>query len=146
MTDRHRALLALHGGILILFALILGLLAVTDSPGEGLRTWRSVHQTLLLFGAWMLATASVASLLRLGPREARGLVWSIAGGGYAMAITLTVRASTGVSGFEPGGPTASWVAFVANAVVMLASVLAALLTITGAWNAVRQNPRDEKSD
>lgn len=102
MTDRHRALLALHGGVLILIALLLGLLAVTDSPASGLRNWQSAHQTLLLLGAWQLATAGA-----------------------------------GVTGFNPGGSAAEWVAFVSNAVVMLTSVLAALLTISGAWNALR---------
>lgn len=137
MTDRDRAVLVLHGGILVLFALMLGLLAVTDAPGDTGRTWRSAHQTLLLLGAWILTTAGTAPVLRLEAREAKGLVWSLAGAGYAMAVTLSVRASTGVSGFEPGGSAANWVAFLSNTVVTLASALAALLTISGAWNALR---------
>lgn len=141
MTDRHRALLALHGGILVVIALLLGLLAVTDSPANGARNWRSAHQTILLFGAWLLATAGAASVLRLEEREARGLVWALAIGGYFMCATLVVRASTGVSGFEPGGSTADWAAFVSNAVVMLSSVMAGLLTISGAWNALRAGSR-----
>jgi hypothetical protein len=140
MTDRHRALLALHGGTLVLIALVLGLLAVTDAPVADARNWRSAHQTVLLFGAWLLATAGAAPTLRLEGREASGLVWALAVGGYSMTGTLVVRASTGVTGFEPGGSTANSVAFVSNAVVMLSSVLAGLLTISGAWNALRAGP------
>lgn len=137
MTDRHRALLALHGGIVILIALLLGLLAVTDTPVEGLRNWRSAHQTLVLFGVWLLATAGAGSVLRLRSAEARGLVWALVIGAYAMVVTLSVRASTGVTGFGPGGSAAEWVAFVSNAIVMLASVLAALMTMSGARDALR---------
>lgn len=106
MTDRHRAVLALHGGILILIALLLGLLAVTDSPAAGLRNWQSAHHTLLLFGTWLLATAGAGSVLRLELREARGLVWALATGAYSMLLTLVVRAGTGVTGFNPGGSAA----------------------------------------
>jgi hypothetical protein len=139
MTDRQRALLVLQGGVIILFALLLGLLAVVDVPGEHLRNWRSTHQTLLMFGTWILATAGFAPVLRLEAREASGLVWSLIVGGYAMALTLSVRAATGVTGFQPGGSTADWVAFVSNLMVMLTTVLAALLTIGGAWQALRRS-------
>ena len=139
MSDRHRAFLAFHGAVIIFVALVLGLLAVTDSPAAGVRNWRSAHQTLLVFGAWLLATAGAGSVLRLAQREARGLVWALSTGGYSMALTLAVRASTGVTGFEPGGSVAASIAFASNALVMLASVLAALLTLSGAWNALRHS-------
>lgn len=137
MTDRQRAQLVLHGGVLILFALATGLLAVTEAPVASERTWRSMHQTLLIFGIWLLATAGLGPVLRLGTREARALVWCLVSGGSSMAVTLSVRAMTGVSGFAPGGSAASWVAFVSNMAVVLASALAAMLTITGAWAAYR---------
>lgn len=74
---------------------------------SGPRNWRSAHETLVLFGVWLLATAGAAPVLRLRDAEARGLVWARACGAYAM-------------------------------VVVRASALAALLTISGAWNALRQ--------
>lgn len=140
MTARHRAWLAVHGGIIILIALLLGLLAVTDTPVDGLRSWRSAHQTLVLFGVWLLATAGAGSVLQLRSAEARGLVWALVIGAYAMAVTLSVRASTGVTGFQPGGSVPDWVAFLSNAIVVLASVVAALLTLAGALAALRHPP------
>jgi len=139
MTDRQRALLALHGGILVLVALLTGFLAVTDTSVDGVRGWRSVHQTLLLFGAWILAIAGAAPMLRLPMREATALVWALASSGYAMVVVLVVRASTGVTGFEFGESAASRIAFAANMVVTLGALVAALLTISGAWNARRSS-------
>lgn len=136
MTARQRALLALHGSILVVIALLTGFLAVVDTL-DGARGWRSVHQTLLAFGAWILATAGAAPTIRLAPREARALVWALASSGYAMVLVLIVRASTGVTGFEFGPSNPSRIAFLANMVVTLGAFLAALLTFSGAWNALR---------
>jgi hypothetical protein len=136
MTARQRALLALHGSILVVIALLTGFMAVIDTV-DGARGWRSVHQTLLVFGAWTLATAGAAPAIRLAPREARALVWALASSGYAMVLVLIVRASTGVTGFEFGPSIASRIAFLANMVVTLGAFLAALLTLIGAWNALR---------
>lgn len=137
MSIKLRATLVLHGGVILLLGLLSGFLAVADSVGIGTRGWQSVHQTLLAFGVWMVATGSGAGLLQLGEREARGLVWSLVGAGYALLVVLVLRATTGVQGFEFGGSLADWLAVVANGLVSLGSLLAALLTIDGARRALR---------
>ena len=136
MSMRLRSTLVLHGGIILLLGLLSGFLAVADSIGMP-RGWESVHQTLLLFGVWMLATGSGGALLALPEREARGLVWALVGAGYSLLVVLFLRATTGVRGFEVGGSVANWIALVANGLVSLGSLLAALLTIDGARRAVR---------
>jgi hypothetical protein len=137
MSIRLRAMLVMHGGVILLLGLLSGFLAVADSVGSGTRGWQSVHQTLLAFGVWMVATGSGAALLRLPDREARALVWSLVGAGYSLLVVLVVRATTGVQGFEIGGSAADWIALVANGLVSLGSVLAAMLTIDGALRAMR---------
>lgn len=142
MGGRHRAQLFLHGGAILFLGMLSGFLAVADGAGGPARGWQSVHQTLLVFGVWMLATGGGGSALALPPREERALVWSLVGAGYALVLVLAVRASTGVSGFDFGESPADSVAFVANMVVALGAVLAALLTMDGAWRAARASSRD----
>lgn len=139
MAARLRAQLMLHGGVIILLGLLSGFLAVSDNAGGPTRGWQSVHQTLLVFGVWMLATGSGGSALLLPARESRALAWSLVGAGYALVVVLAVRATTGVSGFEFGESAAGTVAFFANMIVALGAILAALLTIDGAARAARSS-------
>lgn len=52
-------------------------------------------------------------------------------------VVLVVRAATGVSGFSFGESTADSVALVANIIVALGAILAALLTMDGEARAGR---------
>ncbi len=132
-----RVRLTLHGAIVLLVGLVAGLGAVTDVPGQPGREWTSVHQTLLVTGVWMLTTASASVFLTLPRREAAGLVWSLSSAGYALILSLVLQATTGVRGISPDGSVANWLAFVANIVVVIGGLLAALLTVAGARASLR---------
>ena len=139
MTTKIRAQLILHGSMIILLGLLSGFLTVADSAGGPTRGWQSVHQTLLVFGVWMLATGSGGAALSLGAREARALMWSLVSAGYALLVVLVIRAATGVSGFSFGESPANTVAFMANVIVALGAILATLLTMDGAFRAAREH-------
>jgi hypothetical protein len=136
MTERHRALLILNGGMILVLALVTGFLSVVPSE-PGTRGWESVHTTLMIAGVWLVATGGAAEVLVLAAREARGLVWSQIGGSWALVAVLSLRVMTGVSGFSPEGPLANWVAFLLNLVVMIGMFFTAFLTISGAQNHLR---------
>jgi hypothetical protein len=137
VNDRHRAVLVFNGAAIIFIALISGFLAVGGAGEGGARDWASVHTTLMIAGIWLIATGGAAGVLVLAEREARGLVWTQVGGSWALVGVLAVRVFTGVRGFTPEGPLANWVSFFLNMIVTLGVLLAALLTISGARNALR---------
>jgi hypothetical protein len=137
VTERHRALLILNGAAIIFVALLSGFLAVGGAGEGGARDWESVHVTLILAGVWLIATGGAAEVLVLAEREARALVWSQVGGSWALVGVLAIRVVTGVRGFAPEGPLSNWVSFFLNMIVTLGALLAALLTLSGALNALR---------
>jgi hypothetical protein len=137
MNARHRAVLILNGGLILVVALLSGFLSVLDAIGTAGRGWESVHITLMIAGVWLVATGAAAGVLVLAEREARGLVWSQVGASWALAAVLALRAVTGVSGFAPEGPLANWAAFFLNMIVTLGMFLTAFLTVSGASNALR---------
>jgi hypothetical protein len=140
VSDKQRALVILHGAALILLGFLCGLAAV----GEELarmepQTWRAAHGALLLAGAWLLATAAVQPLLVLPARQASALGWSLLVTAYAFSIAILIQAITGVRALSPHDTLAGWVAYGANIVTVGASVLASVLTLVGAWAAVRSH-------
>jgi hypothetical protein len=142
MIDKPRVQLIGHAAILLLFALAAGFPAVVDADPLGrLHTWRSAHLALLVIGIWILATAAVMPSLVLPRREATALVWSLAVTGYGIGTAVLLEAGAGVNGHGPGGGMANWVAFLGNTIGALAALLAVLLTLTGAWAALRSAER-----
>lgn len=143
MLDRNRSRLVLHGAVVLFVALVAGFGAVTDSLDPVGRSWTSVHQTLMLVGVWMLATASVYPSLVLPRRERRGLVGALVVTGYALTGSLFTQAAAGVRGVAPEGPILNTLAFGANVVVVLCGLLAAALTMLGARAALAAEPAPE---
>lgn len=135
MTN-ERGLVILHGAAVVLVGLVCGLAAVVEEiAGNEAGTWRAAHNALLLAGVWILATAAVMPSLVLGQRERTGLCWSLLAIAYAFTTTILVQAVTGRV-LAPGGSASGWVAFLGNIVTVGASLLAALLTVLGAWAAL----------
>lgn len=127
----------LFNGALVLFVgLVCGFMAITETPGTGM-SWRAVHSALLMAGIWLLATGSAIPHLTLDGRSTQALGWSLIAASYGFMLTLIVQAITGVRGLEPTGSPAMLAAFAGNIVAVLAGLLAALLTLQGAYSALK---------
>lgn len=135
--DRERSLLALHGAVVLLLGLVSGVPAVVEELAKlQPTTWRAAHGALLLAGVWMLATAAILPGLVLPSRQRKALAWTLIGTGYAFATAVLIQAITGVRALSPQGTLSSWIAYLANLATAAAGVLAALLTLLGAWAAL----------
>ncbi len=94
-----------------------------------------------MLGVWLIAAAAVLPLLELPRRERKALLLSLTGGAYTFMIAVVIQAATGVRAISPDVSGISLVAFAANLLAVLGTVLAASLTIMGAWNALRTSRR-----
>ena len=130
--------LVLHGAIILLVGLLSGYAAVFEEvSGSGRRTWIAAHSAFLLTGVWLIATAAILPLLELPARERKALLLSLTGGAYSFMTAVLIQAFTGVRAISPDVAGISLVAFAANLLALLGTVLAASLTILGAWNGLR---------
>ena len=138
--------LVLHGAIILLVGLLCGYLAVVEEASRSGRTWQAAHSALLLLGVWLIATAPVLPLLELPRRERNALLLSLTGGAYSFMTAVLIQAATGVRAISPDVPGIGLVAFAANLLAVLGTVLAASLTILGAWNALRSSRREPTAE
>jgi hypothetical protein len=132
-----RALLVLHGSIILLVALACGLPSVIEVSDGTSRMWQAAHSALLLMGVWLIAEAGVLSVLVLKHHELRALTWALITTGYSLAFAAIVQAITGVRAVSPSASLLNMAVFVANLIVVIGSVLTAALMLIGARNAVR---------
>jgi hypothetical protein len=136
---RPRAIVVVHGAAVLLLGLLTGLAAVVEElSGVQPLLWRAGHNALLLAGVWLLATAAVLPLLVLPARQVVALCWSLVVTAWAFATAILVQALTGVRALSPGGSVPGAVAFIANIVTVGAGLLAGVLTLAGAWGALRK--------
>ena len=135
-SDAQRQLV-LHGAIIVLIGLLSGYAAVFEEVSRSGRTWQAAHAALLLTGVWLIATAAVLPLLDLPQRERTALLVSLTGGAYSFMTAVLIQAATGVRAISPDVRGISLVAFAANLLAVLGTILAASLTILGAWNGLR---------
>jgi len=129
--------LVLHGAIILLIGLLCGYAAVFDEVSRSGRTWQAAHSALLLTGVWLIATAAVLPLLELPRREWKAFLLSLTGGAYSFMTAVLIQAITGVRAISPDVAGIGLVAFAANLLAVLGTIMAASLTILGAWNALR---------
>ncbi|HEU4561003.1 MAG TPA: hypothetical protein VFS20_24340, partial [Longimicrobium sp.] len=120
--------LVLHGAIILLVGLVCGYAAVAEEASRSGRAWQAAHSALLLLGVWLIATAAVLPLLELPRREQNALLLSLIGGAYSFMTAVLIQAATGVRAISPDVSGISLVAFVANLLAVLATILAASLT------------------
>jgi len=144
-SDAQRRLV-LHGAVILLVGLLCGYLAVFEEVGRSGRTWQAAHAALLLTGVWLIATAAVLPLLELPRRERTALLLSLTGGAYSFMTAVVVQAATGVRAISPDVRGIGLVAFAANLLAVLGTILAASLTILGAWNALRTSRREAAAE
>ena len=137
MSEHDRARVAFHGAVILLVGLLCGLPAVTEPEGMPMPSWQAAHGGLLLNGVWLLAVSSVLPRLVLEHSFARALLWSLIGMAYGFMTTVLVQAASGVRGLSPGDSLVGWVAFAGNLVAVLGAVLAGVITVMGAYAALR---------
>lgn len=130
MASPDRLRIAVHGAAVLLVGLLLGLPTVTEA--EPMRLWHTAHESLIMIGILLLALSSVMPVLVLGKREATGLVWSLLATGYGFMTGLVIQALTGIHAMGPSRSLLPMIAFAANAIGILGSVVAASLTLMGA--------------
>lgn len=133
--------LVLHGAIIVLVGLFCGLPSVVEEASGSGRMWQAAHSALLMLGVWLIATAAVLPLLELPRREWEALLLTLTGGAYSFMAAVVIQAATGVRAISPDVSGISLVAFVANLLAVLGTILAASLTVMGAWNALRTSRR-----
>lgn len=137
-TDRDQAFLTFHGAVILLLGLLAGLPAVSEElAGSQPTIWRASHGALLLAGVWLIATGAVLPVLRLPAGQGKALRLSLTAAGYAFTTAVLIQASTGVRALTPHGTWSSWVAYLGNLATVACGMLAAILTIAGAWGATR---------
>jgi hypothetical protein len=139
-ADTQRWLIV-HGAIVLLVALGCGIPSVVEVATRTARMWQAAHSALLILGVWVIATAAIIPVLTLAEPEASGLKWSLVAAGYSFMTAVILQAVTGVRAFAPEGSILTKIAFAANLVAVLSSLLAAALTLVGASNAVRASHR-----
>jgi len=141
MIRNERALILLHGAALVFVGLLVGLVAVAEeAAGVQPHVWRAAHNSLLLAGVWLLAMAAALRLLALTPPQQVALCWALLTTVYAFATAILVQATAGIRALGPDGSVPGWIAFVANAVTVVSSLFASLLTLMGAAAAVKRGP------
>jgi predicted permease len=138
--------LVLHGAIILLVGLLCGYPSIIEEANRSGRMWQAAHSALLMLGVWLIATAAVLPLLELPRRERQALLLSLTGGAYGFMTAVVIQAATGVRAISPDVSGISLVAFAANLLAVLGTVLAASLTIMGAWNALRTSRREPAAE
>jgi len=139
VTGNERGQLIFHGAAVLFVGLLCGLVAVAEEAAKSLpQVWRAAHSALLLAGVWLLTTGAIFPHLVLAPREKAGLIWSLLATAYGFTTAVTVQAATGVRAIGPGESPATVVAFAGNVVAVVGGLLAGLLTLAGAWAALKR--------
>ncbi len=147
MTNQSRKRLVFHSAIILFAGLFFGILDVADELSGGtFRGWRSAQLAMLATGIWVLATASISSLLLLEKREAAGLFLSLLAAGYGFMLAGSIEAINGVRAIGPFGPASNLVAFAGNVIGLFGASLAVLLTLMGARAALeKKEPRPSEA-
>jgi hypothetical protein len=107
-----------------------------DSSGSAdLHFWRVAHSGLIAGGVWSIATGAAVRHLSLSARGASTLAWSVVLANYGFLLNGVARAAAGGTG--AAGYPLNWAVLSTFAIASLASLLAAGVTITGAFLALR---------
>jgi hypothetical protein len=139
---RGQLRILLHGLVVLLVGLLCGVAygrAITHDWGEeAVRAWRVAHFGLVVGGIWLMVVAGVSNLLVLTTRISALLVCSVVTSAYGFTLALVVAAIGGVRGLELAGPALNVIAFLANSVAALASLVSVGVMLFGTLVALRQ--------
>ena len=130
-----------HALVVLLVGLLCGVpygQAITRAWGEeAVRAWRFAHFGLVVAGIWLMVVAAVSHLLALNTRNIAILIHSVVISAYGFTIALVVAAVGGARGLEPTGSGLNVLAFLANSVAALASLVSVAVMIVGTVAALR---------
>lgn len=140
MIDLESRYLLFNGAIVLLAGLLsgapMGSAINRDKPEVTVRAWRVAHSGLTLGGVMMLTITVVISDLSLGRIMESVLVWSLIISGYGFVAALPLGAWTGQRGLKSRPNGINTVVYAGNLIGALGSMLATLILIYGAWNAL----------
>jgi len=136
--NKHRERLIIHGSIVMLAGLIIGLLSSVGILGESFEGWGAAHIPVFITGVWILVMAALFPMLLLPKREASALKWSLLAAGYGAIVASSIEAFTEVRAIQPSGPPTNWIGFIANLFVLGGSALAIVLTLMGCRAALKE--------
>ena len=139
MAARAELQMLLHGAIVLFLGFLLGFpLAVgitENSVTAGVHFWRVAHSGLVAGGVWSIATGAAVRHLSLNSHTIPMLAWSVVLANYGFVLNGFARAAVG--GPDGAGDPFNWLVLSSFALASLASLLAAGLTIVGAFLALR---------
>lgn len=142
MTGRADLQMTLHGAIVLLLGYLCGIpleVGTTQNWGNAdIHFWRVAHSGLVVGGVWSIATGAVVRHLSLSGRSISTLAWSVALANYGFLVNGFARAAAG--GSDGAGVSLNWLVLSTFALASLASLLAAGLTIVGAFLTLRAQP------
>jgi hypothetical protein len=141
MTRDEQLRLLFHASVVFAIGLVAGVPyseAITSGGGEdAIRAWRVAHIGLTAGAVWLFALAAVGHLLAFTPGQVKAFLWSLILSAYGFAIALPLAAAAGVRGLEPTGPPLNALAFAANSVAGIGSIVATVLMFRGIARARR---------
>jgi hypothetical protein len=135
MTERAELQMFFHGAVVLFVGFLFGF-GIADTPGDaGADFWRVAHSGLVAGGVWSIATGAAARRLALDGRGIVLLAWSVVVANYGFIFNGFARAAA--SGSDDAGGPLDWLVLGSFALASVASLLAAGLTIVGAFRALR---------
>ena len=141
MDGRTPARVVFHASLVFLVALACGVpyaASITSGAGEDVvRGWRVAHLGLVAGAIWGIAVAVALRHVVLGEGAARLLVGSLLLSLWGFVVALVLGPLAGVRGLVPGESVANTVAFLANLVASIASIVSMVLLAAGARAAAR---------
>ena len=144
MPTHYRLRVVFHGAVVLLVGLLCGLPTATEAGNESARLWHLAHESLIMIGVWLLATASLLPLLVLEKREASALVWSLVLTVYGFMPALLIEGITETRAFQPTTSPVLLIAFLGNVIGILGSVVTAALLLMGARAALKAGRSDQE--
>ncbi len=142
MARRSILLIALHGVVLVVLGMLVGLPlsdAITAHSDPDLeRAWRVAHTSLVTGGTLYIAIAAIAHYLILSNGMTAFVTWSFVISAYALAFAFVLGPMVGARGLEPTGPPSNVLIFAIFVVALLALFLSVVIVLWGLFVAVRR--------
>lgn len=142
MTRRSVLRIALHGVLLVVLGMLVGLpfasAIISQAGPEVERAWRVAHTSLVGAGTLYVAVAAISHHLILSPRAAAFVSWAFVLSAYAFAFAVVVGPAVGARGLEPTGPPLNFITFALFVVSLLASSVAVVIVLWGLLAALRR--------
>ena len=131
--------LILHGSIIILIGLLVGLplrSSILRKAEDKANAWRVAHSVLIMDGLMMALVGMLLPRLSLSQVMIGASVWSLVASGYGFAVAFTAGAWKGLRGLSARPFGLNTVLFVAHVVGALGSFIGMAIVFYGLLKAV----------